>query len=131
MTSPLCSLTAPLSAISGEKSHLYSFQPNLYLWALLRLNGKKQRKRAELVLRKDSRVFSDNKRSRSRNFRTQVRLSSVGCVRLVDRRGYLTVVLPRFKVSNQTGKTIPFPSKFALMDLISQGGTGQSATAST
>ena len=61
--------------------------------------------------------------------KTQVRLSSVGCVRLVDRRGYLTVVLPRFVPPSYLPKwqNIPFP---LCSDLKSQGGTGQSATTS-
>ena len=73
---------------------------NLYL-LLLRVKGKEQRKRAETVLRMDSLVFSATNEAAHAIFpttplQTQVRLSSVGSVKLVDRRGYLTVVLPRF-----------------------------------
>ena len=57
---------------------------------------------------------------------TQVRLSSVGCVKLVDRRGYLTVVLPRF-VSQILSKLL----KTSFFHLKSQGGTGQFAPASS
>ena len=50
-------------------------------------------------------------------------------MRLVDRRGYLTVVLPRFVPPSYLPKwqNIPFP---LCSDLKSQGGTGQSATTS-
>ena len=53
----------------------------------------------------------------------------MGCVRLVDRRGYLTVVLPRFVPPSNLPKwqNIPFP---LCPDLKSQGGTGQSASTS-
>ena len=62
---------------------------------------------------------------------TQVRLSSVGCVRLVDRRGYLTVVLPRFvSLPNPQSYQNCFPPVKVGSHLISQGGTGQSTTAS-
>ena len=63
---------------------------------------------------------------------TQVRLSSVGCVRLVDRRGYLTVVLPRFvSLPNPQSYQNCFPPVKVDSHLISQGGTGQSTTASS
>ena len=98
------------------------------------MKGKEQRKRAETVLRKDSRVFSATNEAAHAIFpttplQTQVRLSSVGCVKLVDRRGYLTVVLPRF-VSQKS----PNPLQIAennFFHLKSQGGTGQFAPASS